>query len=32
MSSEMLEYEDDEDVNDNSLTGSKRITPPSTVA
>lgn len=28
MASELLEYEDDEDVNDNSVTGNKRSTPP----
>ncbi len=31
MASELLEYEDDEEVNDNSLAGSRRATPPSSV-
>lgn len=31
MASELLEYEDDEEVNENSLAGSKRGTPPTTV-
>lgn len=31
MASELLEYEDDEDINDNSLAGSKRPTPPTAI-
>lgn len=32
MASELLEYEDDEEANENSLAGSKRGTPPNTVS